>query len=160
MMNGWMANTPFVVISMYFVEILYLLYISICSASWIAVTWSRSDLVSASECFWIGGRRPCFDALLQVLDVPTGEYLLQNGANSVLGKQLITITKKHGIKTINLVCTGKTSACSAGVFLQWVVCHALSVLQSHKILDLRIEYGPVTFKIFPRHFWHCYIHLV
>ncbi len=40
---------------------------------------------------------------LQLTKVPVGEYLLQNAANSVLGKQLIALCKKRGIKTINLV---------------------------------------------------------
>lgn len=40
---------------------------------------------------------------LEVLKVPQGEYLLQNGANSVLGKQLIALAHKRGIKTINIV---------------------------------------------------------
>ena len=39
----------------------------------------------------------------QLTAVPDGEYLLQNAANSVLGKQLISLAKKRGIKTINLV---------------------------------------------------------
>ena len=40
---------------------------------------------------------------LQLTKVPDGEYLLQNAANSVLGKQLISLCKKRGIKTINMV---------------------------------------------------------
>jgi len=40
---------------------------------------------------------------VQVTKVPDGEYLLQNAANSVLGKQLIALCKKRGIKTINMV---------------------------------------------------------
>lgn len=40
---------------------------------------------------------------LEVLKVPQGEYLLQNAANSVLGKQLIALAHKKGIKTINIV---------------------------------------------------------
>ena len=40
---------------------------------------------------------------MQLTKVPDGEYLLQNAANSVLGKQLIVLCKKRGIKTINLV---------------------------------------------------------
>ena len=39
----------------------------------------------------------------QYTKVPDGEYLLQNAANSVLGKQLIALCKKRGIKTINMV---------------------------------------------------------
>ena len=42
----------------------------------------------------------------QLTKVPDGEYLLQNAANSVLGKQLIALCKKRGIKTINLVRCG------------------------------------------------------
>lgn len=47
-------------------------------------------------------------AALQVLKIPQGDYLLQNGANSVLGKQLIALAHKRGIKTINIVRTRDT----------------------------------------------------
>ena len=37
------------------------------------------------------------------LDIPKGEYLLQTGAGSVLGRQVIQMAKNKGIKTINVV---------------------------------------------------------
>lgn len=40
---------------------------------------------------------------LEVIQVPKGEYLLQQAANSVLGKELISMAQKRGTKTINLV---------------------------------------------------------
>jgi NADPH:quinone reductase-like Zn-dependent oxidoreductase len=41
---------------------------------------------------------------LEDLKIPQGKYLLQNAANSVLGKELISVArKKYGVKTINVV---------------------------------------------------------
>ncbi|DBA91917.1 TPA: hypothetical protein ACH3X2_003820 [Trebouxia sp. C0005] len=40
---------------------------------------------------------------LEVIQVPKGEYLLQQAANSVLGKELISMAQRQGTKTINLV---------------------------------------------------------
>ena len=40
---------------------------------------------------------------LEVIQVPEGEYLLQQAANSVLGKELVSMAQKRGTKTINLV---------------------------------------------------------
>lgn len=40
---------------------------------------------------------------LEITQVPEGEYLLQQAANSVLGKELISMAQKRGVKTINLV---------------------------------------------------------
>ena len=40
---------------------------------------------------------------LEVIRVPEGEYLLQQAANSVLGKELVSMAQKRGTKTINLV---------------------------------------------------------
>ncbi|KAL3148871.1 hypothetical protein ABBQ32_001743 [Trebouxia sp. C0010 RCD-2024] len=40
---------------------------------------------------------------LEVIQVPEGKYLLQQAANSVLGKELICMAQKRGTKTINLV---------------------------------------------------------
>ena len=37
------------------------------------------------------------------LEIPAGEYLLQTGAGSVLGRQVIQMCKAKGIKTINVV---------------------------------------------------------
>jgi len=42
-------------------------------------------------------------ALLMVKDIPRGEWLLQTGASSVLGKNVIQLSKHFGFKTINLV---------------------------------------------------------
>ena len=41
--------------------------------------------------------------MLEELAVPAGEYLVQTAAGSVLGRQLITVAKQRGIKTINLI---------------------------------------------------------
>ena len=41
--------------------------------------------------------------MLDELAVPTGEYLLQSAAGSTLGRLMIALAKKRGIKTINLV---------------------------------------------------------
>jgi NADPH:quinone reductase-like Zn-dependent oxidoreductase len=41
--------------------------------------------------------------MLEELDAPAGEYILQSAAGSTLGRQLITVAKKRGLKTINLV---------------------------------------------------------
>ncbi|KAG0563989.1 hypothetical protein KC19_8G074000 [Ceratodon purpureus] len=42
-------------------------------------------------------------AMLKDLEVPKGEYMIQSAANSTLGKQVITLAKHWGIKTINIV---------------------------------------------------------
>ena len=41
--------------------------------------------------------------MLDALAAPEGEYILQSAAGSVLGRQLITLAKKRGLKTINLI---------------------------------------------------------
>lgn len=41
--------------------------------------------------------------MLKELAVPKGEYLLQAAAGSVLGRQVISLAKHYGIKTINVV---------------------------------------------------------
>eukprot|EP00249_Psilotum_nudum_P015457 c25336_g1_i1 orf=42-1046(-) len=41
--------------------------------------------------------------ILEDIHVPTGEYLLQTAAGSVLGRQLIQLAKHRGINTINIV---------------------------------------------------------
>lgn len=41
--------------------------------------------------------------MLEDIKVPQGKYLLQNAANSILGKQLISAASKKGVKTINVV---------------------------------------------------------
>jgi len=42
-------------------------------------------------------------SMLKDLEVPKGEYMIQSAANSTLGKQVITLAKHWGIKTINIV---------------------------------------------------------
>ena len=42
-------------------------------------------------------------AMVEMLAVPKGEYLLQTAANSALGRQVIALAKDRGIKTINVV---------------------------------------------------------
>ncbi|GAQ80133.1 Zn2+-binding dehydrogenase [Klebsormidium nitens] len=41
--------------------------------------------------------------LLKFLNIPKGEWLLQTGASSVLGRQIIALAKHLGIKTVNVV---------------------------------------------------------
>ena len=41
--------------------------------------------------------------MLEELAAPAGEYILQSAAGSTLGRQHITLAKKRGLKTINLV---------------------------------------------------------
>jgi NADPH:quinone reductase-like Zn-dependent oxidoreductase len=41
--------------------------------------------------------------MIQTLDVPKGEWLLQSAAGSVVGRTTIAIAKRKGIRTINLV---------------------------------------------------------
>ena len=41
--------------------------------------------------------------MLEEIAAPPGEYVLQSAAGSTLGRQLITVAKKRGLKTINLV---------------------------------------------------------
>ena len=43
------------------------------------------------------------NSFLEVIQVPEGENLLQQAANSVLGKGLISMAQKGDTKTINLV---------------------------------------------------------
>ncbi|KAG6555685.1 hypothetical protein Mapa_002922 [Marchantia paleacea] len=41
--------------------------------------------------------------MLKVLNIPKGQYIIQAAAASVLGRQVITLAKHWGIKTINIV---------------------------------------------------------
>lgn len=41
--------------------------------------------------------------LLKEVQVPKGEFVLQNAAGSVIGRQVIQLAKHFGIKTINIV---------------------------------------------------------
>ena len=41
--------------------------------------------------------------MLEDIKVPQGRYLLQNAANSILGKELISAAHRKGVKTINVV---------------------------------------------------------
>ncbi len=73
--------------------------------------------------FWVvvalAWRDQCF-LPPQLTAVPDGEYLLQNAANSVLGKQLIALAKKRGIRTINLVRRRSLACCAAPVLRSWL----------------------------------------
>ncbi len=40
---------------------------------------------------------------LQDFKVPSGEFLLSNAANSVLGRELIQMARRHGTRLINVV---------------------------------------------------------
>ena len=42
-------------------------------------------------------------SMLKDLQVPKGDYMIQSAANSTLGKQIISLAKHWGIKTINVV---------------------------------------------------------
>lgn len=42
-------------------------------------------------------------SILKDLQVPRGEYVIQSAAGSTLGKQVVTLAKHWGIKTINVV---------------------------------------------------------
>jgi NADPH:quinone reductase-like Zn-dependent oxidoreductase len=42
-------------------------------------------------------------AFFDVLDVPRGGWLLSNAANSVLGRMLIRLAARRGVRTVNLV---------------------------------------------------------
>ncbi|KAG6557910.1 hypothetical protein Mapa_000088 [Marchantia paleacea] len=41
--------------------------------------------------------------MLKLMNIPKGEYLIQGAAASILGRQVITLAKHWGIKTINIV---------------------------------------------------------
>ena len=41
--------------------------------------------------------------MLDVLDIPRGEWLLQSAAGSVLGRMAIQMARHYGIRTINVV---------------------------------------------------------
>ncbi len=41
--------------------------------------------------------------MLDFLQIPAGEYLLQNAANSTLGKMVISLARHAGVRTINVV---------------------------------------------------------
>ena len=41
--------------------------------------------------------------MVEVLQIPKGEWLIQDGAGSVLGRQMIQYAKLKGLKTINVV---------------------------------------------------------
>lgn len=46
---------------------------------------------------------PLRPGFLEYLKVPPNEWLLHNGASSVLGRELIAMAKRHGTKLINVV---------------------------------------------------------
>ena len=41
--------------------------------------------------------------MLKEHNIPKGEFLLQTAATSVLGRQIISLAKHYGIRTINVV---------------------------------------------------------
>jgi len=41
--------------------------------------------------------------MLQTAGVPRGEWLLQNAANSAIGRQIIQMARDAGLKTLNIV---------------------------------------------------------
>lgn len=52
----------------------------------------------------IGLRLPAAVGFFEDLKIPKGKFLLQNAANSVLGKEIISLAKKkYGVKTMNVV---------------------------------------------------------
>ncbi len=48
--------------------------------------------------------------MLKDLQVPKGEYMIQSAANSTLGKQVISLANRWGIKTINVVRRARATA--------------------------------------------------
>ena len=60
--------------------------------------------------------------LLEELAVPPGEYVIQSAAGSTLGRQLITLAKKQGIKTINLVRRAEQAAELKAIGADEVLC--------------------------------------
>lgn len=42
-------------------------------------------------------------AFFDMLNIPEGEFLIQNAANSTLGKQVIALARHKRVKTINIV---------------------------------------------------------
>eukprot|EP00887_Chlorella_sp_A99_P003043 scaffold9.g3043.t1 len=74
-------------------------FLAVPEASLAAVPDAVSDEAAAQ--FWINPVTVV--GLLDVLQVPKGEWLLQTAAGSVLGRQLIQLAKARGIRTINLV---------------------------------------------------------
>jgi trans-2-enoyl-CoA reductase len=59
--------------------------------------------VHGTQCFVVQINPVTAYGFLEIIQVPKGEYLLQQAANSVLGKELISMAQKQGTKTINLV---------------------------------------------------------
>ncbi|KAK9840389.1 hypothetical protein WJX74_009098 [Apatococcus lobatus] len=74
-------------------------YVAVPESQLIAVPASVSDEAAAQ--FYVNPITAY--GLLEALAVPKGEWLLQTAAGSVLGRLLITLAKREGVKTINVV---------------------------------------------------------
>ncbi|KAL4427444.1 hypothetical protein ABPG77_000733 [Micractinium sp. CCAP 211/92] len=74
-------------------------YIVAKESSLVAVPDGVSEEAAAQ--FWVNPVTVV--GMLNVLDVPQGEYLLQTAAGSVLGRQMVQLAKSRGIRTINVV---------------------------------------------------------
>ena len=77
-------------------------YVAVPSSNFLPVPDSVSD--SSAAQFFVNP--VTVYGMLDVLNAPKGEYLLQSAAGSVLGRQFITFAKLRGLKTINLVRRG------------------------------------------------------
>lgn len=60
--------------------------------------------------------------MLDVINAPVGEYILQSAAGSVLGRQLITMAKGRGSKTINLVRRAEQADELIAIGADYVIC--------------------------------------
>ena len=60
--------------------------------------------------------------MLEEIAAPPGEYVLQSAAGSTLGRQLITVAKKRGLKTINLVRRPEQAAELKAIGADEVIC--------------------------------------
>ncbi|KAL3695748.1 hypothetical protein R1sor_009824 [Riccia sorocarpa] len=81
--------------------------------------------------------------MLHDLAVPEGEYLLQTAAGSVLGRQLIQLAKRKGIKTINLVRRPEQKAELEALGADEVICHTSEDVVSRvkEITGKKLAYG-------------------
>lgn len=61
-------------------------------------------------------------SMLKDLEAPKGEYIIQSAANSALGKQVISLAKHWGIKTINIVRRSEAKAELKALGADEVIC--------------------------------------
>lgn len=61
-------------------------------------------------------------SMLKDLQVPPGEYMIQSAAGSTLGKQLISLAKHWGVKTINVVRRASQKAELKSLGADFVIC--------------------------------------